>query len=60
MENMGERDGGIIIDYYLEDDTDTNKLAEKYGVSRERVRQIIRNLSKYCKKAENLKSIRKF
>ena len=58
MEKLGERDGGIIIDYYLGDDTDTKKLADKYGVSRERVRQIIRNLSKHYKKAENLKSIR--
>lgn len=58
MENMGERDGGIIIDYYLGEDADLKEIAEKYGVSKERARQITRNFSKLYKKAENLKSIR--
>ena len=58
MENMGERDGSIIIDYYLGENADLKEIAEKYGVSRERARQITRNFSKLYKKAENLKSIR--
>ena len=55
---MSGADGGIIIDYYLGEDADLKEIAEKYGVSKERARQITRNFSKLYKKAENLKSIR--
>ena len=60
MEEMGSRDGGIIIDYYLGEEDDLGRIGKKYGISRERVRQITRSLSKLYKKAENLKSIRQF
>jgi hypothetical protein len=37
---------------------DLKEIAKKYGVSKERVRQITHNFSKLYRKAENLKSIR--
>ena len=58
MEEMGSRDGSIIIDYYLGQDPDLKEIADKYGVSCERVRQITRNFSKLYKRVENLKRIR--
>ena len=58
MEKMGSRDGGIIIEYYLGEDTDAKEIAEKYGVSQERVRQITHNFSRLYRKTKNLKSIR--
>jgi RNA polymerase sigma factor (sigma-70 family) len=43
--HMGHR-ASIILDYYLEREADMNSIAEKYGISRERVRQIINNFSR--------------
>lgn len=58
MEEMGSRDGGIIIDYYLGEDEDVKEIADKYGISCDRVRQITRSFSKLYKKVENLKRLR--
>ena len=58
MENLGERDGGIVVDYYLGDESDLELLSVKYNLTRERVRQITRNFSKLYGKVEHLKSIR--
>lgn len=58
MEKMGERDGSIIIEYYLSEDADLGKLGKKYGLSRERIRQITQNFSKLFKRTYNLKSVR--
>lgn len=49
MDNYGSRDGNIIIDYYLDGNTDLKIIAKKYNVSRERIRQIACNFSKLYK-----------
>ena len=53
MDKYGSRDGNIIIDYYLDGNTDLKIIAKKYNVSRERIRQIetraIAKLKKLCK-----------
>lgn len=45
--SLGTRDAGIIYDYYFEREmNDFKKIGKKYGVGRERVRQIVQSPSK--------------
>ena len=58
QENMKSRDGKIILEYYLGGDDDLNRVAKKYELSRERVRQIVSDFTSLYKKMENIRSIR--
>jgi RNA polymerase sigma factor (sigma-70 family) len=42
--NMSARDAGIIYEYYFGKDDDYEMIAAKYGLTRERVRQIVKNV----------------
>lgn len=55
--NLGSRRGGIILEYYLQSDSDVKEVAERFGLTRERVRQIIRNFGKIYKNVDNLWSV---
>jgi plasmid maintenance system antidote protein VapI len=55
--NLGSRRGGIILEYYLQSDSDVKKVAERFGLTRERVRQIIRNFRQIYKNVDNLWSV---
>ena len=51
---LGSRDAQLIIDYYTNADMDIKIVAKKYGVSRERARQITQNFSPLYKNVDNL------
>lgn len=50
---LGERDGRIIMDYFSDKDVEIKTLSKKYGVSHQRIRQIVRNFSQ-LHKVDNL------
>ena len=58
MDQMNKRNGKIIIEYYLGGNDDLKKIGDKYGISHERVRQIINNFAPLYRKLENIKLLR--
>ena len=58
MDQMNKRNGRIIIEYYLGGNDDLKKIGYKYGISHERVRQIINNFAPLYRKLENIKLLR--
>ena len=58
MDQMNKRNGRIIIEYYLGGNDDLKKIGDKYGISHERVRQIINNFAPLYRKLENIKLLR--
>ena len=53
-DKIGERKASIIIAYYMHEDADLKTLSKQYGVSRERIRQIVHNFSKLYTNVDNL------
>ena len=53
-DKIGERKASIIIAYYMHEDADLKMLSKQYGISRERIRQIVHNFSQLHKNAGNL------
>ena len=53
-DKIGERKASIIIAYYMHEDADLKMLSKQYGISRERIRQIVHNFSQLHKNADNL------
>ena len=51
---MGERKASIIIAYYMHEDADLKTLSKQYGISPERIRQIVHNFSKLYMNVDNL------
>jgi RNA polymerase sigma factor (sigma-70 family) len=53
-DKMGERKASIIIAYYMHEDADLKTLSKQYGISYERIRQIVHNFGKLYTNAGNL------
>ncbi len=53
-DKIGERKASIIIAYYMHEDADLKMLSKQYGISRERIRQIVHNFSQLHKNVDNL------
>ena len=53
-DKIGERKASIIIAYYMHEDADLKMLSKQYGISRERIRQIVHNFSQLHRNAGNL------
>ena len=51
---IGARKASIIIAYYLHEDADLKTLSKQYGISRERIRQIVHNFSQLYRNVGNL------
>lgn len=51
---MGERKASIIIAYYMHEDADLKTLSKQYGISYERIRQIVHNFGKLYTNVGNL------
>ena len=51
---FGTRKASIIIAYYMHEDADLKTLSKQYGISRERIRQIVHNFSKLYMNVDNL------
>ncbi len=53
-DKMGTRKANIIIAYYTHEDADLKTLSKQYGISRERIRQIVHNFSQLYRNVDNL------
>jgi DNA-directed RNA polymerase sigma subunit (sigma70/sigma32) len=53
-DKMGERKASIIIAYYMHEDADLKTLSKQYGISYERIRQIVHNFGKLYTNVGNL------
>ena len=53
-DKIGERKASIIIAYYMHENADLKTLSKQYGVSCERIRQIVHNFSKLYTNVDNL------
>jgi RNA polymerase sigma factor (sigma-70 family) len=53
-DKIGSRKASIIIAYYTHEDADLKTLSKQYGISRERIRQIVHNFSKLYMNVDNL------
>ena len=53
-DKIGTRKANIIIAYYTYEDADLKTLSKKYGISRERIRQIVNNFSQLHRNVDNL------
>ena len=51
---IGVRKASIIIAYYMHEDADLKTLSKQYGISRERIRQIVHNFSQLYRNVGNL------
>lgn len=53
-DKIGARKASIIIAYYMHEDADLKTLSKQYGVSSERIRQIVHNFSQLYRNVDNL------
>ena len=53
-DKIGSRKANIIIAYYTHEDAELKTLSKKYGISRERIRQIVNNFSQLHRNVDNL------
>ena len=53
-EKVGTRNASIIIAYFTHEDADLKTLSKQYGISRERIRQIVNNFSQLYRNVDNL------
>ena len=53
-DKIGSRKASIIIAYYTHEDADLKTLSKQYGISRERIRQIVHNFSQLYRNVDNL------
>ena len=51
---FGTRKASIIIAYYMHEDADLKTLSKQYGISPERIRQIVNNFSQLYRNVDNL------
>lgn len=53
-DKIGARNASIVITYFTHEDADLKTLSKQYGVSRERIRQIVNNFSQLYRNVDNL------
>lgn len=53
-DKIGSRKASIIITYYMHEDADLKTLSKQYGISCERIRQIVHNFSQLYRNVGNL------
>lgn len=53
-DKIGSRKASIIIAYYTHEDADLKTLSKQYGISRERIHQIVHNFSQLYRNVDNL------
>ena len=53
-DKIGSRKASIIIAYYTHEGADLKTLSKQYGISRERIRQIVHNFSQLYRNVDNL------
>lgn len=53
-DKIGSCKASIIIAYYTHEDADLKTLSKQYGISRERIRQIVHNFSQLYRNVDNL------